>query len=259
MTVLTGNKMQTVRLIALISIVLMLSACGRKGAVKPLKANLPDSVQNVELRQRGGELLLSWQLPGQNQNDTPLETAPVVDIYRMLYDPADYCPECKDRSTLLYSIDPELPRPARLNGDRYLLHDRQVAAGEGYRYRLIPRNERGQAGLPLVVQIAFSEPPLAPGGLTIEGYDRSTSLSWNPVQPDKGQKLLGYRIYRQDEESQPAVLLNQRPLTNLGYDDTSLENGRQYRYQIRALFEQNGQSLESLPSATVSAIPQADD
>jgi predicted small lipoprotein YifL len=250
--------MNVVRLIGFVGLLLFLTACGKKGPVRPLQAQLPEAVRNVELRQRGAELLLGWQLPTRNQNETPLEAPPVVEIYRMRFDPADDCPECKDRSTLLHSINPELPHPARLSGDRYLLRDRQVAAGQGYQYRLVPRTASGQHGSPLQVRIVFAAAPAAPTGLRAKAHDRSATLSWHPLQAAAGQTLLGYRVYRRLEGSgQPAILLNRQPLAALRYDDLNLENGRLYSYRIRALLRHGEQRLESLPSAAVTALPQA--
>jgi hypothetical protein len=248
--------MTTARLIITIGIILLLTSCGKKGPVRPLEANLPASVKNVELRQQGDKLLLSWQLPTHNQNNTLLESSPVIDIYRILFDPANDCPDCTDRSTLLHSIDPELPQPALQNGDRYLLQDRQVAANQGYRYRLVPRNKDGQAGQPLVMRIIFAEPLAAPAELRVEAHDRSATLNWQPFQPVEGQELLGYRIYRHHKGAS-SELLNPRPLTEPIYEDFNLENGTTYSYQVRALLKQGEKILESLPSVTITATPQA--
>lgn len=252
---LSGSRMKIVHLIATIGILLALTACGKKGPVRPLEASLPDAVTAVELRQRGDEILLGWQLPTRNQNGTPLETAPVIDIYRGLFDPADNCPECKDLSTLLHAIDPELPNPARKSGVRYLLLDRQVAADQGYQYTLVPRNQRGQSGRPLTMRIVFTQPPAAPIDFVVEPHDRSATLQWRSVLPETDQQLIGYNVYRREGKT-AEILLNQRPLTKPTYEDFGLENGKPYSYSIRALLKQDGHPLESLPTAAVSAIPQ---
>lgn len=245
--------------IAFIAMLLVLASCGKKGPVRPLLANLPDAVQAAELVQRGDELLLSWQLPTRNQNGSPLEAAPVVDIYRMPYDPADYCPECKDRSTLLFSIHPELPDPAQLRGSRYTLHDRQVTAGHGYQYRLVPKNQRNLEGRALRVRIVVVPPAPAPVGLQVKGHDQEATLSWLPLIPASGQELLGYRIYRRHPgAASPAELLNQHLLTVAEYTDINLVNGTEYQYQISAVLKQGEQILESLASPAVVAIPEKD-
>lgn len=250
--------MNLTRLITYIGLLLILASCGKKGPVRPLDVSLPGPVQNAELRQRGNELLLSWQLPTSNQDGSPLTSAPEVDIYRMLFDPNDDCPECEDRSSPRYTINPELPQPAWRSGDRYLLRDQQVAENQGYQYRLVPRSEDDQNGQPLRMRVVYIEPSAAPAGFSVESHDRSATLSWLPLEPAGGQVLTGYQVYRRTlGGSQPAELLVQLPPENQKYDDLTLTNGKQYAYQIRALLTQGEQFLESLPTPAITATPQA--
>lgn len=249
--------MKITHLMVLFIMALTCIACGKKGPVQPLEANLPNAVRNVELMQHGGELHLSWQLPTSNQNGTPLEKPPVVEIYRMLFDPQDSCPECKDRSTLLYSIDPELPEPSLLIGGRYFLRDKQVAAGQGYHYRLVPVDSTGQHGQSLIKRVAFFQPHKAPTGLKVAPHNRSTVLSWEPLQPASEMALLGYHVYhRMQGEASSFERITKRAQSETSYNDYNLANGSQYDYQVRALLQKDGQTLESLPSLTVSATPQ---
>ena len=251
--------MKLFRALALIALLLIIAACGKKGPVRPLLANLPDAVSAAELVQRGDDLLLSWRLPTRNQNGSPLEAAPVVDIYRLLYDPADYCPECKDRSTLYASINPELPEPAQFSDARYTLHDRQVTAGQGYQYRLVPKNQHNLEGRSLSVRIVVVPPHEAPSGLQGTGLDQGATLSWSPLTPTNGTDLLGYRVYRREEGvTSPATLLNQRLLTVTEYTDINLVNDTEYRYQISAVLKQGERMLESLASTPVGVTPRKD-
>lgn len=251
--------MNLARLQILFLVLLILAACGKKGPVRPLEAHLPNAPGSVELVQSGDELLLSWKLPDRNQDGTPLAAPPTIDIYRMLFDPNDSCPECRDRSTLLYSIDPELPEPAQIDGDRYLLRERKVSAGQGYHYRLVPVDRNGQAGEPLVKRIAFLAPPAAPEGLRVTPHDRSTVLDWEPLQPAAGFELVGYHVYRRDTDAgQPLQRLTKRALAESSYNDYNLANGKSYDYQLRALLKKDDRLLESLPTAIVSATPEAE-
>lgn len=245
--------------LVILGILLLLVACGKRGPVRPLEAHLPKTVKNVGLMQIGDELLLSWQLPSSNQDGTPLESPPVIDIYRMLFDPNDNCPECTDRSTLLHSIDPELPHPAHQKGDRYLFYDRQVSAGQGYHYRLVPVDKSGRPGQSLVKRVAFLGPHAAPEGLQVTPHDRSTVLTWTPLQPREGMVLLGYHVFRRSGDSGNSLLrLTKRAVTETTFNDYKLNNGTEYNYHLRALLQQGGLSLETLPSAIVSATPHPD-
>lgn len=247
-----------IRLHVIISLILLLLvACGQKGPVRPLDSPLPGPVKGVELRQVGESLLLSWQLPEKNLDGSPLKQPPQLDIYRMPYDPKDECPECIDRSTLLASIDPELPTPARRVADRYLFADHKLAVGTGYRYRLVPR-VAGGSGQPVIRRQIYQQPVAAPQQLQGVVRDRSVRLSWQPLVPTENETLIGYRVYRRldGEEPSPAPL-NAEPLTETHFEEFSLANGTRYRYRVRALVKRGKQLVEGIASSEVAVTPKA--
>jgi len=251
--------MKPKQLLPIFGLLLLLSACGNKGPVRPLDIPIPGPVSDVELRQQGESLLLGWQLPGKNQDGSPLKMAPKLDIYRMTVDPEDDCPECTDRSTLLVSIDPELPAPARrVEADRYLFADHNLVVGKGYRYKLIPRTVAGAVGQPLILRQTYQQPVAAPEHLQASARDRSALLTWQAFIPASGETLLGYQLYRRRAGEEPAPYpLNSKPLQQFRYEDFSLENGTRYLYRVRALVKREGQVLEGIASAEVTVIPKS--
>ncbi len=246
-----------IRFLFIILIALSLTACGSKGPVRPLTAAAPGTVQAPELRQQGDALLLGWQLPTTKQDGSQLEQPPVVDVYRMSYDPNDDCPECRDRSTLLASINPELPTPAQQVGNRYLLQDRPLQPGSGYQYKLITRNAGAEQSRPLILRQIYVTPLPAPQQLTVTPHDRSLSLQWRAPVLTAQDELLGYLVYRRIDSEERFRLRNPQPLTEPSFQEFSLENATRYHYRVRALVKRGDQDIESLPSATVSALPQA--
>ncbi len=235
-----------------------LTACGHKGPVRPLKAKRPGPATALEIRQQGENLLLGWQLPTRNLDGSAIETAPLLDLYRMTFDPQDDCPECFDRSTLLFSIEPDLPKPAQKFGNRYLLLDRQVQVGIGYQYKFIIRSSAGETSKPAILRLTFGEPVAPPQQIEIIPHDRSVALSWQPHRLAKGDTLLGYQIYRkQATEPRARYPLNPKPLQKTNFEDFNLENGRSYRYSIRTLIKRGNQEIEGVASAEQIAVPQA--
>ncbi len=235
-----------------------LSACGNKGPVRPLETLLPGPASELELRQQGEALLLGWRLPTQNLDGSAINSPPQLDIYRMTFDPGNDCPECFDRSTLLVSIDPELPVPARKVGERYLYLDNQIDPGTGYQYKLIARNADGEAGRPVVLRQAATLAVAAPAALQGEAHDRSVLLSWQPVSLEPGDSLLGYRIYRRRDDSPSAPYpLSAKPQPETRFEDFSLENGARYHYQVRALIKRGELQIEGLATAELTIVPQA--
>lgn len=246
------------RLLFLFCLLLICTACGKKGPVRPLQSQQPEAVRNLELRQRGGHLLLSWGLPEHNQDGSRITEAPSVDLHRAQFNPGEDCSECLERAPLLAVIDPELPDPAKLTGQRYLFTDTEVVTGQQYSYLLLTRDRAGQAGQPATINLTVLPAASAPSGLQATAQDRSVSLRWEANIPEGPRSLLGYRIYRRSPDlSQPEKLLIPGLLNATEYTDARLINGNRYSYRISAVLQQGEQVLESLFSPVVDAVPQS--
>ena len=249
--------MQLIKLFTTLLCLTLLVACGNKGPVRPLEIAAPGAIQAPEVRQQGDALLLGWQLPISNQDGSPLDEPPVVDIYRMTYDPADDCPECFDRSTLLVSVNPQLPAPAQQTGERFLLHDRPLQADTGYQYKLIARSQDDEQSRPIILRQTYLEPIPAPQQVEIIPRDRSLQLQWQAPALAEGDVLLGYLLYRRLDPEQSLYPLSSQPLTEAKFEDFSLKNGTRYHYRLRALVKRGKQQIESLASPELSATPKA--
>ncbi len=250
--------MRTIKFILLLLCFTALVACGNKGPVRPLETPTPRAVQAPEVRQQGDALLLGWQLPSSNQDGSPLVQPPVVDIYRMTYDPKDDCPECFDRSTLLASINPQLPAPAQQAGKRFLLHDRPLQPGTGYQYKLIARNQDGEQSRPIILRQAYGEPVPAPRQVKAISRDRTVLLEWQMPALEAADSLIGYLVYRRLDSGGSPYPLNSQPLKETVFEDFNLENGSRYHYRVRALVKRGDQQVEGLASPELSATPKAE-
>ncbi len=238
-------------------ILLTLSACGKKGPVRPLEEKLPQSVQRASLLQRGDSFQLQWQMPQRNQDGSPLDLES-VDIERLFIADADFCPECPDPWPKIARIYPQLPAPAQRVRNLYLLSDRGATTGQSAHYSLKARNTQGDFGPPLVLTQPYRQPVEAPTDLQARGHDRSIELRWQASPPPEDAILVGYQIYRRAAgQSFSPLPTTMRPLNKTAFSDFGLENNRIYYYRVRSLFDFDGQKLESLPSREVSATPAA--
>lgn len=238
---------------------LALAGCGHKGRPLPLQQPLPIAPPDLQARQRGNSMLISWTIPDKNQNETPLTDLAGFNLYRMIFDPRDTCPECQDRSLLLQSIDLDYLVNAQLVEQRVYLADHGIRPGKGYFYRVTARTAAGHEGASAEVQREALPAPDAPLGLSAIGLDRLVRLEWQAVTPQSAaESLLGYQLYRgaADGRIEPAPV-NSELLTSTGYDDFSVDNGQTYNYQIRSVIRRGDLTLESLPSVVVAATPQA--
>jgi len=75
-------------------------------------------------------------------------------------------------------------------------------------------------------------PPLPPGGLSVVPTKAGVRIFWDrSEEPD----LSGYNLYRREKGAGAAIKLNDEPLTEVHYTDTSASNGKIYYYSITAL------------------------
>lgn len=246
------------RLLALALLVLLASGCGFKGRPLPLEKPLPVAPLDLEVHQLGNSLLIAWTIPELNQDETPARDLEGFNLYRMLYNPQDVCPDCMDRSTLLEKIDIDYPVNASIIDQRVYYFDRDITPGKGYHYRVAARTRAGREGRPARARLAALLPIEAAGGLAARGHDQMIRLSWEAYSPAPGDTLLGYQLYRgQGDGATEPVPVNNTILTTTGFDDYGVENGHAYSYQLRSVIQRGEHRLESPASPAASATPLA--
>nr|NIQ98106.1 fibronectin type III domain-containing protein [Desulfuromonadales bacterium]NIS43995.1 fibronectin type III domain-containing protein [Desulfuromonadales bacterium] len=180
-------------------------------------------------------------------------------IYRMEYDPADECPECRDTSTLRREVDLEFLIDVVRRGDRLFFWDAAVQDGTGYSYRVAPVTEKGREGASAVARRAVFTPPLAPSDLTARGLDKLVRLSWEESPAGAADcEVLGYNVYRAvDEQPFVGAPVNAQILVTPRFEDFGLENDRTYRYAVRSVALKGELTVESPFSESITVIPRA--
>lgn len=235
---------------------LLLSACGYKAPPKPLLKPLPNAVETLRVRQLGDANLISWGAPQRNQDGSTIDDLDHYALYRMSYDPADECPECRDTSILLRKVDPMFLKDAQFEAGRYALLDRQGLKSDlGYQYRLQAMTTDGYSGTPSKLRQVFFEAPQPPTMLQGQSLERLIRLSWQAVDTSSGMTLLGYHIYRGKGEAPLSLQsVNAKPEQSTGYDDFAISGGQSYRYAVRAVWQKDGIELETGLSDIVSVL-----
>ncbi|WP_305041966.1 hypothetical protein [Geoalkalibacter sp.] len=240
-------------------VLLTLSACGKKGPVRPLSELSPAAPPAFSAVQAGENVLLSWELPRANQDGSPLEDLVGFRIFRLDFAPGDACPECREESAALVAeLDLDYLPAASRQGERLFWFDTRAAQDSGYLYRLLPVNRKGRPGAPARAQLLVVAPPPAPAPPSASGHDRLVRLRWEPAVAPHGTRLLGYQLYRRTGEAPfPPAPLTAEPLPATDYEDFAVENGREYRYALRLLLEQDGRPVQSSRSTEVRVTPLA--
>ncbi|MCD6526633.1 MAG: hypothetical protein J7K75_06565 [Desulfuromonas sp.] len=241
----------------LVSVLLAVSGCGNVGPVKPLQKALPQAVDNVSLQQKGNALLLSWDIPTQNQDGSPLEDLEGFAIYKSDYDLAKACPECRPPKNLLRQVDLAYYRSSNRDSNRIHLWDSAVEEDSGYRYKIVPYTKGGHNGESVLLHRPCFTAPFPPAELSGEGLDKQVRLNWLAADEERqGAELLGYNLYRRSgTEYFAAKPLNTELITALNYDDFQVKNGTEYSYALRTVIRIGEQQLESSLSAMVTVQP----
>jgi predicted small lipoprotein YifL len=242
----------------LLLLLAFVAGCGKKGPVQPLKQPLPAAPEALTVQQKGEGFLVSWRPPVRNQDGSELKNLEKFRVFKMRYDLADDCPECRDTSVLLQEVDLDYLRDVRRSGDRLYLWDTELELGFGYQYRVVPVSSKRREGDSALLRLPFFTPPQAPDGLTAESRDRFVRLRWQPTtEAREDGDLLGYNLYRREGTAPfPFSPANREVLAEPAFEDFDLENGRTYNYAVRSVFRLLGKIVESALSSTVSATPQ---
>lgn len=241
----------------LLLILLLLPACGKKGPLRPKLTPVPAAPADFQARQLGGELLLSWNLPGANQDGSPLEDLRTLHLYRDEFDPAEECPECRETSILYRKIDLDYLEQARRQGNHLLLSDAAILPGRGYRYRLVAVGGSGQEGAPAKLRIIAQAAPPAPEQLAATPLDQQVRLNWAAVAPQPGTTLVGYNVYRRSPDGSFAEApVNLAPVEATSFDLFGLQNSQAYIFGVRSLLQQGRIRVESAAAETPPIMPQ---
>ena len=255
----------------LANVVLMISAifiglsCGKR---KPPQPPIEKVIQRTEIAatQRGNVIMLSWKLPARNASVGSILNLSRVDVYRLaepLNAPLSLSEEeFAARSTLISTvpISENDFQKSELN-----FTDTLEFGGQNARLRYAIRfvNATGQ-------KAAFSnflliEPTAKVAGmpvlLTGKIFEDSIELDWaspnENVDGSKPANIIGFNVYRIDDENSSAKILNKNPVTGNNFTDRTFSFGKVYRYFVRAVsLGSNSQPFESLNSVTIEIKPE---
>ena len=249
-----------------IFIALLISAgCGKR---KPPLPPIEKVAQRVEISgfQRGNKILLSWTMAARNAPDASVLNINRADIYR-LTEPANSSSnlteeEFATRSTLIATL-PISDSDFALKQMTFM--DTLNFAGQSARIRYAIRfaNATGQkAGFSNFLVISpTAKVADIPKDLTSKVTQNSIEINWvSPTQNIDGStpaNILGFNIYRIDDEKKTQKVLNNSPVTNNFFADKTFEFEKNYNYFVRTVsLGSNGEPLESADSGAIKVFPK---
>lgn len=261
------------------ALALLLAVIGAGGCASPDEPTarqrpiIPQAVQDLQARQQGDEVVLSFTLPEQSVRNEALAASPAVEIYRGAVEAGGKPPE-KVSTKLIYTIPGEMVNSYAEEGkivfrDRIepseLAHTPGIGAGQTYVVRTRVERNRASAESNRVVARVYA-PPEAVGEVRTAVAERAVTLEWLPAAAAGGAGE--YRVYRAELASgsaaasadvSPASLL--KPLRLLGpvaetkYRDSNFEWGHTYMYVVRRVVQMGGDTVESADSKPAVITP----
>lgn len=257
------------------------AGCASPGEPTARRPIVPQAVQDLQARQQGDDVVLTFTLPTQSTRNEPLATPPAIEIYRGAVEPGGNPPGTS--TDLIYTIPGELADSYDADG-QIVYRDAIVAggatAGAEQVYAVRTRAARNRASTESNrVTVHLYPPPQTVSNLSARVAGQSVALSW-PREADAG-----YRVYRAEiapesaaaastDASQAVVLM---PLVQVAqmtapasdanaslppYQDENVEFGHAYLYIVRRVAQFDDQAVESTdsPAAVITvaeAVPPA--
>jgi hypothetical protein len=233
---------------------ILLSGCGKRGALVPPEALVPAAVRDLRVEQKGDRFLVLWSRPTRQEGGRPLRDLAGFRLFRRdLLPPGEDCEECPDAYRLLTSIDLDFPRGGVV-GNHGLYYDDALTIGKSYRYKVISATKDGSISRPSNRADRKKVDPPSPPVLQALATPLGIRLTWqNPSAPAFG-RIEGYNVYRKRSgETLPLSPLTSAPLKEMLYEDDNLEQGVRYEYVVRTVALNDGETVESDPSNEVES------
>ena len=227
------------------------AGCGKKGDPTAPRPVVPEAIEDLQARPRGESIILSWSIPGENTDVSPLADLKGFKIVRSVRSFEKECKTCPKKFVLLYDLDYK----------NYLMHNPQAATVEYtdrdlsfetiYTYRVVSYNAAQRHSSQSNIQEVFwNVPPLPPRNVQGELDGKSAVLFWEePLSLADGtplEGLTGYNLYRRlPDEEYPLNPVNQDLITTTACRDKGIEPDSDYFFMVRSVRKVKESLIES--------------
>lgn len=235
--------------ICLLITALLLTACGRKGALMPPEALVPAAVTDLTVLKSGDDFRITWSAPAKERGGRPLRDLSGFRLFKrvVLGDGTD-CSSCAESWRLLAEIDANNPGTGRKSGAAYIYHDKPSTTGKGDQYRIFALSSSGGFSPSAESAIKKNLQPVQPPDLSAVIVPGAIMIRFiSPLAADP--RFAGYNLYKRTPGDSNALLpLHQVPLKQDRWEDQQLKYGTTYCYSATVLTEIDGELVESARS-----------
>ena len=233
---------------------ILLTSCARIADPKPPERRVPETVRDIEARQVGEEIVLTFSLPERNTDGSRALTIRSLEIFRVTdINEAQSLSALSDlsedsfleRAAHAFSI-PAARFTEYMRGNVFFIRDApQITTEESinsllFRYAAIFVNEKNQAaglGRQAVIQPVVL--PSAPEGLSSVVSENGIHITWTPVleEAEAARPLqIAYNIYRSEKpEEFPTTPINDALLSEAEYRDGDFQFDKSYYYAVSVI------------------------
>lgn len=227
-----------------------LCACGRKGDPRLAVQVLPEAPRRLQAVARPEAIILFWQAPRKNTDDSELLDLGGFSVFREALPAEDFCRGCPRGYRKVFDLTYRGPQGRPPGSERFFYFDRDPEPGHVYVYTVRSRSAAGRLGSAAgPVEIAMDVPPPAPGTVRVERSGWVLRLFW---EVPAGADVTGFSVYRSeapgDEERFP---LTREPVAGPPFEDVPEKIDRTYYYRVRSVRSGDGTILESAASPVV--------
>jgi hypothetical protein len=232
-------------------LILSLVSCGKKtNPVIPTRVT-PKGVEDLSYQIKGKSLVLSWTIPVQNTDGSPLTDLKGFDLQKGEWATKDFCSTCPDRFQETLHLDlkgPSLPG-LKITADQVELTEDNLKPGYTYSFQVTAVSKKETASAPSkILRVPWDLPLKPPSDLQVKPHLQGLEISWAPPQAlvdgSAPEGLAGYNLYRKTGK-EAWVRINDKPIEKPDYVDSGLQEGVQYTYRVKALRKIQGNLLES--------------
>jgi fibronectin type 3 domain-containing protein len=262
------------------TLALLLGTAGFAGCASPeepaprQRAIIPQAVRDLQGRQQGDDVVLTFTAPSQSVRNQPLAAPPVIEIFRGAAEPGK--PPEKNSTKLIYTIPGEMTQSYLENG-KIVFRDRiepgaivkTPGASTAFIYAVRTQEARNRASAESNRVVARTyAPPESVGEVRAAVAKPAVTLEWAPaagVPASTGE----YRVYRAEVAPGSAAPASAnvaaanliQPLQLLGsvadtrYRDSNFEWGHTYMYVVRRAVQIGPDTVESADSKPAVITP----
>ncbi|MGA7826281.1 MAG: fibronectin type III domain-containing protein [Geobacteraceae bacterium] len=231
----------------LIGLVLLITACGKRGPLVAPEALVPAPINNLTVDQKGNRFLVCWSRPGKEEWGGALEDLAGYRVFRRDVLPPDQdCEECADAYRQVKLVDPEYLQDVLQSGSRYCMFDSDLVDKQTYQYKVVSFEKDGATSRSSnKVRRTKLIPPAAPQLFTKKTSD-SIILQWKTPATIPGETLAGFTIYRRESNQvMPLSPIAMVPAGSNSFADPNMEHGVLYHYAVRTLAKIGPDQVES--------------